>query len=69
MIEHMITRLVEAKKEQTDLIREYNRMAGFCYERGDLKGHEYWVDRAFDHIDMYHDLNRDLKKVRAIAEA
>lgn len=66
MIKHIIIRLEEAKKEQTDLIREYNQMADFCYERGDLDGHEYWVDRAFDHIDMYHDLNRDLRRLKAM---
>lgn len=69
MLEHMFTRLVEAKKEQTDLIREYNRMASYCYEKGDLEGHGYWVDRAFDHIDMYHDLNRDLRRIRTMDEA
>ena len=68
MAANIIDRLVKAKQHETEMIKIYNELALDCYERGDLKGHEYWIDRAFDIIDMYHALNNDLRKVREMEE-
>lgn len=68
MTEHAIDRLVKAKQHELDLINQFNQLAMDCYEKNDLEGHAYWTDRAFDLLDMYQALNRDLRKVRDMEE-
>ena len=60
----MLEKLETTSEQVTEMIEFYNRMCNYCTERGDHDQADHWLQRAWDLIDVQHDLKHDIITIK-----